>query len=624
MSKMANISLLSTLSVCAVGCMDYDIHNLKDPNPPNLEVSEIHAEEVVFEECPTDEPDLYSPDNTPGCAEEPAIGEFNPTLEWSWTAETSGDSYKRIESPPVVINLNDDNGDGVIDSLDIPDIVFPSFKGQKYRADGPITAISGATHEPLFVTYIEEFPFWGLSGIAVGDVDDDGVPEIFAATKKGVMRLSNEGEFVWHTEIQTQKAGSSIISLANIDGVGDAEIIIGGAAIDSNGNLLWKASGNSTENYLASFAADLDQDGMQEIITAGTVFEHDGSIRWTLEGVTGFPAIGDIDGDLLPDIVSSSGGRVTVVNREGELLWEAEVPQEGNATKRSGPPTIADFDGDGLAEIGVASTDYYVVYDDDGSILWQQPIMERSSGRTGSSVFDFEGDGVAEVVYADEETLWVFDGASGEVELAWDEHSSGTRFEYPTIVDIDADGSAEIILPGGRGATLGISIIGSEDSSWAPARSIWNQYAYSINNVNEDGSIPKIQAPNWLNANSFRAGNSETKIGLDLPDLQLGEPQSCIDECEEGYASVFFPIENAGQNHVADEIVVQVQTQNGIVDVVSIPHLQSDSVYWIGPYDLNETDFSEGVVVSIDGADLVYECVENNNSRTFYDFPCEQ
>ena len=121
-----------------------------------------------------------------------------------------------------------------------------------------------------------------------------------------------------------------------------------------------------------------------------------------------------------------------------------------------------------------------------------------------------------------------------------------------------------------------------------------------------------------------RCGNSETKVGLDLPDLQLGDPQSCIEECEEGHTSVFFPIENTGQNHVADEIVVQVQTQNGTVDVVSIPHLQSDSVYWIGPYDLSETDFLEGVVVSIDGADLVYECVENNNSRTFYDFPCEQ
>ena len=50
---------------------------------------------------------------------------------------------------------------------------------------------------------------------------------------------------------------------------------------------------------------------------------------------------------------------------------------------------------------------------------------------TGSSVFDFEGDGAAEVVYADEETLWIFDGATGTIEMAWTEHGSGTRFEYP-------------------------------------------------------------------------------------------------------------------------------------------------------------------------------------------------
>ena len=78
--------------------------------------------------------------------------------------------------------------------------------------------------------------------------------------------------------------------------------------------------------------------------------------------------------------------------------------------------------------------------------FWSHPIEESSSGMTGSSVFDFEGDGAAEVVYADEETLWIFDGATGTIEMAWTEHGSGTRFEYPTIVDIDADGSAENIV----------------------------------------------------------------------------------------------------------------------------------------------------------------------------------
>ena len=98
-------------------------------------------------------------------------------------------------------------------------------------------------------------------------------------------------------------------------------------------------------------------------------------------------------------------------------------------------------------------------------------------------------------------------------------------FEYPTIVDIDADGSAEILLAGGRDATW-IEYHRKLDNLWAPARKIWNQYAYSITNVNDDGTIPVHPTPNWLTWNSFRAGNSETKVGLELPDLELGEPLS--------------------------------------------------------------------------------------------------
>ena len=54
--------------------------------------------------------------------------------------------------------------------------------------------------------------------------------------------------------------------------------------------------------------------------------------------------------------------------------------------------------------------------------------------------------------------------------VAWNEHDSGTRFEYPTIVDIDKDGSAEFFSPEEEMQIFGLRVIGGDDDSWAPAR----------------------------------------------------------------------------------------------------------------------------------------------------------
>ena len=43
-------------------------------------------------------------------------------------------------------------------------------------------------------------------------------------------------------------------------------------------------------------------------------------------------------------------------------------------------------------------------------------------------------------------------------------------------------------------------------NKWTRTRRIWNQHSYHITNVNEDGSIPRVEQPHWLvpGLNSFR------------------------------------------------------------------------------------------------------------------------
>src|SRR5262249_45194736 len=59
---------------------------------------------------------------------------LDPVLKWSWTGSSVAPDYAQVIVTPIVANLTDDNGDGVIDENDVPDIVFPSSN----RLDGSL------------------------------------------------------------------------------------------------------------------------------------------------------------------------------------------------------------------------------------------------------------------------------------------------------------------------------------------------------------------------------------------------------------------------------------------------------------------------------------------------------
>jgi hypothetical protein len=73
--------------------------------------------------------------------------------------------------------------------------------------------------------------------------------------------------------------------------------------------------------------------------------------------------------------------------------------------------------------------------------------------------------------------------------------SSLTKSEYPVIADVDADGEAEIIVPGTMFGpytkdNTTINIFKSHQNKWMPTRHVWNQYAYDALNINSDLTVP--------------------------------------------------------------------------------------------------------------------------------------
>ncbi|MGA1840051.1 MAG: PKD domain-containing protein [bacterium] len=444
----------------------------------------------------------------------PPVGSFDPVLEWAWTSSSVLPDWLNVMMTPAVIDLNDDN---------IPDIVFgsTSSRGGAYVEIGVLRALSGNNGAELFTVTDSSLYVNTASSVAAGDIDLDGKPEIVACDSTGarLFVFENDGTFKWRSPyLEAIYWGAP--SLCDIDMDGVTELIIGRQVLNNDGSIRWTGTGGRGSLGAIgplSFAADLNLDGSPEIVAGNTAYFSSGIIFWQQTSLPdGLNAVADFDDDPFPEIVLVSGGRVWLLEHNGAVKWgPVSIPGGGNG----GPPTVADFDNDGEVEIGVAGASRYTVFDTNGGILWASVTQDASSNVTGSSVFDFDGDGSSEVVYRDELYLRVYRGIDGTI-LFQVPMSSCTWYEYVLVADVDNDNNAEILAVAnnncGKGPQRGIYVFGDLNDTWINTRKIWNQHAYHITNINDDGSIPQYEANNWEIYNNFRQN-------------QMIQPFGCID-----------------------------------------------------------------------------------------------
>jgi hypothetical protein len=603
----SNITLLLLLA-----CNDYEL-------TPNNDVSSGQA-------CPELTGSPYEVDPHEECVAEPVVGSFDPVIEWQQPENPAFPTYTQIMSTPAIANLTDDNGDGDIDEDDVPDIVYTTFSGSAYSSGGVLNAISGDGGEFHWaLDQVDGQGIYSSSSPAIGDLEGDGVPEIcVAGTTSAVVcveLVDGEPRLKWAAGSELYAYGAPAIADMNGDGL--AEVIFGRQIFDHTGAIVGLGASGVGGNYM-SFAADMDGDGSLEVVAGNAAYKRDGTQVWASSSVDGIPAVGDFDGDGLPDVVSTSSGFVRLVNNDGTLTWETALPGGGSG----GAPTVADFDGDGAPEVGVAGKAFYSLFDTDGAVIWSNPVSDYSSSITGSSVFDFQGDGASEVVYADEYTLWVFDGATGEVLMQQEGHASGTLFEYPLIADVDNDGSTEIIVASNnysKAGWTGITVIGDANSSWAPARPIWNQFAYHITNVNNDATIPTSQPPNWESWNNFRAGGTELGPGHWLPDLAPAAPELCTDACSEDLVSILVPVENYGWVDAGEISVSFMVTRSGAPTELTRQTLDvpSGQGAWLIEEQFSRAEWGDAELwVEVDREGEHAECDEDNNRISLGSWPC--
>ena len=286
--------------------------------------------------------------------------------------------------------------------------------------------------------------------------------------------------------------------------------------------------------------------------------------------------LADFDGDQQLDVVLvrsndwADGGGVSIWNpRTGSII------ASGSAGIGGGIPSTGDLDGDCIPEIIVAFYNELIVYNYNGDsnleVRYRFPTSELS-GFTSVALFDFNQDGLIELVYRDQEHLFIINGGSGEIIDSY-LLLSGTIMESPIIADIDNDGSAEIVVNGSSSSYKELRVYAFESAgkSWAPARSVWNQYGYHVTNVNDDLSIPKepqnfaIHIPGTSNCtlptcegvyNSFMHQathrTQEGCIQFLAKDLKV---ENLIYNCSPDSLNLCFTIENIGSDNLNSELL---------------------------------------------------------------------
>ncbi|MEM8685011.1 MAG: Ig-like domain-containing protein, partial [Pseudomonadota bacterium] len=542
-----------------------------------------------------------------------------PQIKWEWLGSPAYPGVTSIKGPPVVGQLTDDNGDGLINEDDTPDLVFGA-NDRDAPSVGVMFALSGDTGAEIWA--FDAISVAANGSLALGDIDGDGFVEIvaqdFARTQLFV--LNHDGSLLWAVPTGPQHAnqfGSKDgISLADLDGDGSPEIIHGRSVFNADGSLRWQGTGGhgGIIGYGAvSIVADVDLDGTPEVIAGNTIYDSVGNIKAQLpSGTDGFNAVGNFDADDEAEIVLVHSGLVALHNHDGSIIWNNRAIPGGGI---GGPPTVADMDGDGEPEIGVAGRREYAVFETDGSLKWKFRVQDESSNRTGSSVFDFDNDGRAETLYIDEVDFFIFDSATGKLRYR-DRNWSGTTLEYPSVVDVDGDGAADILVPSSQISPNspggGLRVLESALDPWPGTREIWNQHAYSIDNVNDDGTIPPSMAASWLSHNTFRLNTFIDDSPLDQADLIVSELR-----LDAATGDLIATVHNRGRRGSASTVTVGLftapnggGTNLGYVDVGPLEAGLSASYSFSG---INLASVGDTIYAVVDAASVQLECFEQNN-----------
>lgn len=494
----------------------------------------------------------------------------------------------------------------------------------------------------------------GIFGLAV-DVDADGKVEFVA------------GDGVWEWDIATHRwVMESYVTSSTMPGH---------VAVADFGNF---AGGNSWPSATPEVVVISDGEARVQTLDGTIVF---GPVALPGEGRGGPPTIGDFDGDGRAEFASAGANEYSVFDLDcgpspvgtcatsttTGILWSQ---RSQDASSNMTGSSVFDFEGDGRAEVIYGDECFVRVYDGPtGDVLFSQ---SRSSCTWYENpvVADLDGDYNAEIVIGDnyncgsassgrdcgpfgldaQRTDPLFAGLRCETDencasgictegycrcFGDGDCCTGAGCASANFACIDppagTPGTGKTCRAARPTGTKGIRVYSDAADRWVRSRMIWNQHAYYVTNVDDDGVIPRTSeaASNWLepSLNNFRQNVQGDAIEGASPDLtSSGNPLTCDD----AGARLSARICNRGTEPVGSGVTVGFYLGDPAAGGTLLCDAGSVADLVPGMCELVECPWADApsmspgpdVYVVADNGHVATECREANNVTVFRDVYC--
>ena len=320
--------------------------------------------------------------------------------------------------------------------------------------------------------------------VAVGDFNNDGIPDIVSANygSNTVSILLGVGNGTFQSA-QNFTAGSYPISVAVGDFNGDGNLDV---AVANNGNNLpggnlaiLFGNGNGTLQSPVNYstqgspfyvaAADLNGDGLLDVVLAS----HGAPVQVFLNtggGTLGTPglynaggnpqsvAIADLNNDHIPDlaVANSKTNNISVLMGNGDGTFKTAV----NYTTGTSPSVVAtgDFNTDGNLDLAVTnngSNSVSILLGNGNGTFQTQTTLAANAGPSGMLVTDVNGDSKADLVITNQngtsETVQTYFGNGDGTFQSPQSYASGNQPRIVAAGDFNHDGAPDLVVACSQG-----------------------------------------------------------------------------------------------------------------------------------------------------------------------------
>ncbi|HEY8377219.1 MAG TPA: VCBS repeat-containing protein, partial [Nannocystis sp.] len=577
--------------------------------------------------------------------------------------ETIDDPANRIiaASPPAIGDIDGDGFPEIVTHRAVSGTIAfgwdPNLKRYTTKWVATDSDVSGVTR-------------W--DGPSLHDLDDDGVAEVITGSEVydgATGARLNPGQIVPGAD------PGRISVLGDLDQDGAVELIGAGVWRWNVATNQWEMAypGNPAGGRHYGFAdfgtpgpdpASFNPyalDGRAEIVTVNgakvELHTLEGQLLFSVTtdgGSGGPPTIGDFDNDGFPEIASAGGKAFSIYDLDcagggpGCIApWIRWSQPSQDASSQTTGSSIFDFEGDGAAEAVYADECFLRVYEgSSGEVLY-------SAFRTSCTWY--ENPVIGDPDYDQNTEILVGSNANCNVSCPEiDPIHRGIRCETgeecaaPFICDAGfcrcfddsqclAGHACTEPLPGTPGAgnvcravhppgvgLTGLRVLRDRLDRWASSRPLWNQHAYSVTNVEDDGRVPRTSQwlPNFTqpDLNNYRQNRQGDVPPAALPDItgKLGE-QTCMGK--DGKVILTSTVCNRGKKAVGANLPATFYLGNPADGVVLCVAYTSEPVPVEECREVScaiDIAISGVVTVVVDddgnGNEFALECFENNNT----------